>query len=51
MFKREGERPEARLKLVITTDEEMSEHVIEKTEPIQWVGKLYEHTPPFFCLN
>ena len=44
-----GERPKAKLKLVITTDDEMSEHKIEKTEPIRWAGKLYEHTPRYSC--
>ena len=45
-----GERPKARLKLVITTDEETSEHEIEKAEPtIEWFGKLCEHTSPSLC--
>ena len=46
-----GERPKAELKLVITTDNEMSEHEIGKTEPIQWAGKLYEYILLFLCSN
>ena len=46
-----GERPEAKLKLVITTDYEMSKHEIKKTEPIRWAGKLYEYILPFLYSN
>ena len=46
-----GERPKAKLKLIITTDDEMSEHEIEKTEPIQWAGELCEYMLLFLCSN
>ena len=45
-----GERPKAKLKLVITTDDETSEHKIEKIEPIRWSGKLYDYTPLYSCV-
>ena len=42
-----GERPKAKLKLVITTDlKELIEYEVGKSGPIRWIGKWCECMPP-----